>query len=271
MEKRTFLTLLGAVISSFILSCATKPVVHEQALILIPHSQELALGDRAAEEILKKEKVVRDPRYIERVKRVFNKLLEALPPKYRKMYEWKIYVLDNPQVNAFSLPNGNIFVFKGLLDFVKSDNELAAVLGHEMAHVILRHGAEKVSWAMLSQLGENLLLSQVSPVNRSLAAELYDLGVNVAFLLPYSRKQEEEADIVGLLIMMRAGYNPEGAIKLWKKMVKKFEDREPPEWLSDHPASKHRLEYIQKVVEFLKKHPEYVEKFEIPQKLLTEN
>ncbi len=268
MGKRALLSLLLGLVSSFILSCATKPVVHEQAFILIPHSQELAIGNRAAAEILKKEKLVKDPRYVKRVERVFKRLLKALPPKFRKLYEWKVYVLNNPQVNAFALPNGNIFVYKGLLDFVKDDDELAAVLGHEMAHVILRHGAEKISWAMLAQLGENLLLSQVSPVNRSLAAELYDLGVNVAFLLPYSRKQEKEADIVGLLITTRAGYNPEGAIKLWERMVSRFSGQEPPEWLSDHPASKERLDYIKKVVEFLRKHPQYVEKFEIPQKLL---
>ena len=267
-----FLLFLSAVFATlFVLSCAKKPVVHEQALVLISHSQEIELGDEAAREILKQEKLVNDTQAVERVERVFNRLVEALPPKFRNRYEWKVYVLDRKEVNAFALPNGDIFVFKGLVDFVDSDDELAAVLGHEMAHVILRHGAEKISWAMLAQLGEYALLSQVSPADRELAARLYGLGVNIAFLLPYSRKQEKEADIVGLLIMMRAGYNPEGAIKLWEKMVKKFEDKEPPEWLSDHPASKHRLKYIQKVVKFLEEHPEYVEKFEIPQKLLMEN
>ncbi len=271
MGFKRLLTLGVFPLLLFLLSCAKKPVVNESAFIIIPHSQELKLGDQAASAILKKEKLVKDPRYTERVKRVFQRLLAALPPKYRKAYEWKVYVLDRNDINAFALPNGNIFVFKGLLDFVKNDDELAAVLGHEMAHVILRHGAEKMSWAMLAQLGEYALLSKVPAANRDLAARLYGLGVNVAFLLPYSRKQEKEADIVGVLLMMRAGYDPEGAVKLWEEMVKKFKDREPPEWLSDHPASEHRLEYIRKVVQFLKNHPQYVEKFEIPQKLLEED
>ena len=271
MGFKRLLTLGVFPLLLFLLSCAKKPVVNESAFIIIPHSQELKLGDQAASAILKKEKLVKDPRYTERVKRVFQRLLAALPPKYRKAYEWKVYVLDRKDINAFALPNGNIFVFKGLLDFVKNDDELAAVLGHEMAHVILRHGAEKMSWAMLAQLGEYALLSKVPAANRDLAARLYGLGVNVAFLLPYSRKQEKEADIVGVLLMMRAGYDPEGAVKLWEEMVKKFKDREPPEWLSDHPASEHRLEYIRKVVQFLKTHPQYVEKFEIPPKLLEED
>jgi len=92
--------------------------------------------------------------------------------------------------------------------------------------------------------------------------------VNVAFLLPYSRRQEKEADIVGVLIMMRAGYNPEGAIRLWEQMVKEFKGKEPPEWLSDHPATERRLDYIRKVVKFLEEHPRYVREFRIPKKLL---
>jgi len=269
MVLKKFLTLIALLpLLLFLFSCAKKPVVNESAFIIVPHWQELQLGDEAAKAILKKEKPVKDPRYTERVKRVFQRLLAALPPEYRKAYEWKVYVLDRKEINAFALPNGNIFVFKGLLDFVKDDDELAAVLGHEMAHVILRHGAEKLSWVTLAQLGEYALLIKVPPANRQLAAQLYEAGVNIAFLLPYSRQQEKEADIVGVLLMMRAGFNPEGAVELWDRMVKEFKGKEPPEWLSDHPASEHRLEYIRKVVQFLKAHPQYVEKFEIPKKLL---
>ena len=268
MGKKIFLSLIGFLASLFLFSCAERPVVHEHAFILLTHYQEMSLGDEAANEILKKEKLVKNPKIVKRVERVFNRLVKALPPKFQKLYDWKVYVIDKNVINAFALPNGNIFVYKGLVDFVDNDDQLAAVLGHEIAHVILRHGAEKVSQALLARLGGYILLSKVSPTERELAAKLYNLGINVAFLLPYSRKQEKEADIVGLLIMMRAGYNPDEAVKLWKKMVAKFENREPPEWLSDHPASKERLKYIQKVVKFLKTHPQYVEKFEIPQKLL---
>ena len=269
MEKflKKFWWLL--ILPIFVIGCAKRPVIGENAFILIPHSQELALGDEAAQEILKKEQLVKDPKIVERVEKVFNRLLKAIPPKYRNAYEWKVYVIDKNVVNAFALPNGNIFVYKGLVDFVKNDDELAAVLGHEMAHVILRHGAEKMSQAMVANIVGSVLLQNVSPANRELAADLYSLGVNVAFLLPYSRRQEKEADIVGLLIAMRAGYNPEGAVKLWEKMVKKFASQEPPAWLSDHPASKERLEYIKKVIKFLKEHPKYVKEFKIPPQLIN--
>ena len=255
----------------FSLSCAQRPVIHEKAFILISHRQELYIGDKAAEEILRHVQLVKNRKEIERVERVFYRLIRALPDKFKWAYEWKVYLIKGKEVNAFALPNGNIFVYEGLLKFVKNDDELAAVLGHEIAHVILRHGAEKISFAMLNQLTETLLLNSVSPSHRGLAARLYDLGVNIAFLLPYSRKQEKEADIVGVLIAMRAGYNPEGAITLWERFVKKFKSGEPPEFLSDHPAGEHRLKYIRKVVEFLKKHPKYVKKFEIPKELLEED
>jgi len=147
----------------FLLSCAKKPVVGTTEFTLITHSQEIALGNQAAEEILRTERLVKDPRYTQRVKEVFYRLLRALPPKFRNAYEWKVYVLDKNEINAFALPNGNIFVYKGLLNFVKSDDELAAVLGHEMAHVILRHGAEKLSWATVANLTGRLILGRVSP------------------------------------------------------------------------------------------------------------
>ncbi len=269
--KSAFKALLYGVVPFsilFLLSCAKQPVTGKSSLVLITHSHEMELGNRAAKEILKREKLVKDRKIVERVEMIFKKLVDSLPPKYRNLYDWKVYVIDKDVINAFALPNGNIFVYKGLVDFVKSDDELAAVLGHEMAHVILRHGAEKISWATLAELTGYVLISRVPPENRRLAADLYSLGINVAFLLPYSRFQEKEADIVGVLIMMRAGYNPEGAVELWRKMLQKFAGKEPPEWLSDHPASKRRLEYLEKVVDFLKKHPKYVEEFKIPKKLL---
>jgi predicted Zn-dependent protease len=260
-----FVPLLGLL---FFLSCTNK-ITHRPELILISHSQEIALGDQAAAEILKREKVVRGGYRVELVESVFRRLLEALPPEYRNAYKWRVFVIAKKEVNAFALPNGNVFVYTGLLDFVKDDpDQLAAVLSHEIAHVILRHGAEKVSSAILAQLGGELLMAKVSPEHRPLAAQLYGLGVGLAILLPYSRRQEMEADLLGLIIMMRAGFNPEGALKLWEKMVQKFRDKEPPEWLSDHPAGESRLQYIKRAIDYLRKHPEFVQRFEIPEELL---
>ncbi len=265
---RRILFIPLAVLSLLLGSCANR-INHRPELILISHYQELALGDQAAAQILKQEKVLKNGTRVELVNEVFNRLLRALPQKYRNAYKWKVYVIDKKEVNAFALPNGNIFVYTGLLDFVNDDpDELAAVLGHEMAHVILRHGAEKVSSAILAQLGGELLMIKVPPQYRPLAAQLYGLSVGLAILLPYSRRQEKEADLLGLIIAMRAGYNPEGALKLWEKMVQKFKNQEPPEWLSDHPAGENRLQYIKRAIEYLKTHPEYVENFQIPKELL---
>jgi len=249
-------------------SC-TNRLKHRPELILISHSQELALGDQAAAQILKEEKILKAGETVKLVEDSFKRLYQSLPDNYKKSYKWRVYVIDKPEINAFALPNGNIFVYTGLISFVNNDTQmLAAVLGHEMAHVILRHGAEKVSSAIVAQLGGELLLLKTPPEYRPLAAQLYGLGVGLAILLPYSRRQEKEADLLGLIITSRAGYNPEGALELWKKMVKKFETQEPPEWLSTHPAGKNRLQYIKKAIEYLKSHPEYVKKFQIPEQLL---
>jgi len=257
-----------AALPLFVTSC-TNQVAQRPSLVLISHSQEIALGDQAAAEILKQVEVVKEGPQVELVNSIFDRLKAALPQNYRSAYKWKVYVVKSDEVNAFALPNGNVFVYTGIIDFVEGDPDaLAAILGHEMAHVVLRHGAEKVSQAMLYELGGALLLSQVSPAYRSLAAQLYDLGVGLAILLPYSRRQEREADILGLIIAMRAGFDPYGAVKVWEKMLATYGDREPPEWLSTHPASKTRLEYVKRAIEYLKTHPEYVEKFVIPKELL---
>ncbi len=254
---------------SMVLSCAENKIVHRPQIIVLPKSEIMAIGDEAAARVLSKYPVVKSGPEVKLVKEVFEKLLSALPEKYRSDYDWKVYVLKSPQVNAFALPNGNIFVYTGLLKFINNNpNELAAVLGHEMAHVILKHGAEKVQTAMLAQLGEQLILSKVSPFHRQLAAELYNLGVGVAILLPYSRRQEREADLLGLIIMLRAGYNPDGAIKLWKKMISQFQTKELPEWLSDHPASEERLRYIERAIEYLRANPQYIREFVVPKELL---
>jgi predicted Zn-dependent protease len=252
----------------FLTGCAKKPVIGTTEFNILTHQQELVLGAQARDEILKTEKVVKDEKYTKWVEEIFKNLVSSLPEKYKTAYDWKVYVLDRDEINAFAISNGNIFVYKGLVDFVDSEDQLAAVLGHEMSHIILRHVAEKISWAIAAELAGEILVSNVSPSQKGLAARLYNLGINIGFLLPYSRRQEKEADIVGVLIMMRAGYNPDGAVELWEKMLSKFKGKEPPEFLSDHPASKKRLNYIKKVVAYLKTHPEYVREFKIPKELL---
>ncbi len=265
MVGRSFLLLIP-LLSFLIFSCTTKkPVTGGTTFVIVPHSQEVALGKETAQKILAKEKLVTDPRYTRIVKNTFRRLIEALPSKYRNEYDWNVYVLDRKEVNAFALPSGDIFVFKGLLDFINNDEgELATVLSHEIAHVVLRHSAEKMTMATLAQVGELLLLNKIPPANRELAREFYELGVNIAFLMPYSRKQEKEADAVGLLLLFRAGYNPQKAVYLWREFTKRFAEGEPPEWLSTHPSNERRLRYISRLVRFLKEHPQYVREFRLP-------
>jgi len=269
MAGRIFLLIIP-LLSFLMFSCTTKkPVTGGTTLVLVPHSQEVELGRETAQRILAGERLVTDPRYTRLVENTFRRLVNALPSKYRNKYDWNVYILDRKEVNAFALPSGDIFVFKGLLDFINGDEgELATVLSHEIAHVVLRHSAEKMTMVTLAQIGEVLLLDKIPPANRRLAKEFYELGVNVAFLMPYSRKQEKEADAVGLLLLFRAGYNPQKAIALWKTFVDKLSSGEPPEWLSTHPSSERRLRYISRLVRFLEENPQYVRKFKLPAKVI---
>ncbi|HID79858.1 MAG TPA: M48 family peptidase [Aquifex aeolicus] len=262
--------LLIPLFSFLIFSCTTKkPVTEGTTFVIVSHSQEVELGRESAQKILGKEKLVTDPRYTRIVKETFRKLVEALPPKHRDGYKWNVYVLDRKEVNAFALPSGDIFLFQGLLDFISNDEGmLATVLSHEIAHVILRHSAEKITMATLARVGELLLLNKIPPENRGLAREFYELGVNIAFLMPYSRQQEKEADAVGLLLLFRAGYNPQKAVYLWRKFTEGFAKGEPPEWFSTHPSSERRLRYISRLVRFLEENPQYISEFRLPAKVM---
>lgn len=143
-------------------------------------------------------------------------------------------------------------VYSGLLPIAKDENGLAVVLGHEIAHAVANHAAERLSQQILLQLGGNalsLLTGSYSPATRHLLMQLYGLGANVGVLLPYSRKQEYEADHLGLIFMAIAGYDPRGALTFWKRMMAASKGKpRPPELLSTHPADRARLE---KIIQYL--------------------
>ncbi|MCK9239587.1 MAG: M48 family metallopeptidase [Desulfocurvus sp.] len=227
-------------------ACATAPYTGRSQFILVSAGQEARLGAEAAKEVLAKEKISTDKAKIERVRRIGGRIAAASQAEQA----WEFHVVENDEiVNAFALPGGKVFVYTGLMRLARSDDELAAVVGHEVAHVTLRHGAERMSQSLALGLGEQLALTLYGGSSAGAQAfkVAYGIGANVGVLLPYSRTHEYEADRVGLVYMAKAGYEPGAALDFWGRMLAQSQasgGKRPPEFLSTHPATEKRMEAI---------------------------
>ncbi len=232
--------------------CVTSPVTGRKQLLLLSEQEELALGMQAYKEVLSKGKIVRSGPSVEQVKRVGTRIAAVTG----KNYDWEFTVIDDPKVvNAFCLPGGKVVVYTGLLKLVSSDDELAVVMGHEIAHATLRHGGERVSQNLIMNLSlsaADLLVKTKDPKTKKLLLSALGVGAQVGILLPYSRTQESEADEVGLRYLWKAGYDPQAAVTFWEKMLKAGGSR-PPEFLSTHPAPEARLARLRKLAAELKR------------------
>jgi metalloendopeptidase OMA1, mitochondrial len=232
---------------------------HRPQVLALSPEQELALGREAYREILSKVEVLPLNRpEVRRVRRIGNRLVQAttIRPLMREIglqeegyrFEWEFNVIESERINAFCLPAGKVGVFTGLLEIAGSDDELAAVLGHEMAHALAHHASERV--AMNPDDGEALQAAggRLANLEASLRAPLVSLLSPGAALqgLAYNRFQESEADHIGVFLMTFAGYDPEAAIMFWQRMSELARSSlRLPEFLSDHPAEARRLAQLQ--------------------------
>lgn len=200
------------------------------------------MGEDAYKQILSKAKISTDPAVNAMVTRVGTRIAAATE---RSDLKWEFTVIDDPKaVNAFALPGGKVAVYTGILPVTKDEAGLAAVLGHEVAHVLARHSAERLSQELALQVGAQVLGSIVG-VN----TELTKLGSSLlvsAIQLPWGRKQESEADHLGLIYMAKAGYDPRAALDLWRRMAQASQgSSRPPEFLSTHPSEQTRIRQIE--------------------------
>ncbi len=244
-----FRRLVPLVLLFFLVGCATAPVTGRRQLILIDPQTELQLGLSAYQDILKKEKLCRDPQIQALVERVGKRIAKATG----KNYAWEFKVIDKSDViNAFCLPGGKVFVYTGIIPVVKNEGGLATVLGHEIAHALCRHGAERMSLGLVAAFGEVLLAEAFDWKNketRNIFLAAYGLGATLGFILPYSRTQELEADTVGLHLMAQAGYDPQEAVAFWLRMQEATKDMpKPPAFLSTHPPDKARIKHLKELL-----------------------
>lgn len=236
------------------IACSTNPYTGRKQLMLLDRESELALGAQAYQEALAAEpRLTRDPQYFGVVDRVAKRLAGEMEKGWGDIkapgYSWEVEVIDKPDVaNAWCLPGGKIAVYTGIFPMCRDENGLAVVMGHEMMHAVLRHGNERVSQGMLSEIGVSVLASVIGGDNeekKKMAHGLIGLGLTVGVLLPYSRENETEADEFGLQLAARAGYDPRAAVDLWKRMGA-MSDGGAPEFLSTHPDPGTRVKNMEK-------------------------
>lgn len=233
-------------------ACTTVPETGRRQLVLFGSEQEMAIGERAFAEIKRQKKISRNAAANAQVQRVGRRLASVVDAPGTR---WEFAVFEDPEPNAFALPGGKIGVNTGLLPITRNDTGLAVIIGHEIAHVMARHGSERASQGLLAQLGGALLdlgltLGTDLPAStRGLINMGYGVGAQVGVLLPYSRLQESEADRLGLIYMARAGYDPREAVAVWERFAdynRRLGRSTPIALLSTHPVDSQRLATIQK-------------------------
>ena len=243
-------TVLVVALGAFLPGGATVPETGRRQVMLLSPNQEAAMGLSAFAEIKDEEEISDDEIANARVQRVGRRIAESVGRDLPNA-EWEFVVFESDELNAFALPGGKVGVYTGILKIAETDAELAAVMGHEIAHVSSRHGAERTSQQLLV-LGGALLTEvgmeakDVSEENRELVRVAYGLGTTVGVMLPYSRLHESEADAIGLRFAAGAGYDPRAAISFWRKMAAANKgEGSVPEFLSTHPSDDTRIKNLE--------------------------
>ncbi|GMU94633.1 M48 family metallopeptidase [Ignavibacterium album] len=254
--KRIKIHLSLFLLTLLVYYCSTVPITGRKQLSLIPASEINALSFQQYGEFLKQNKLSEDKEAVAMVKRVgvnIQKAVEAYFTQNNMMnqlqgYPWEFNLVESNEINAWCMPGGKVVVYTGILPLTKDETGLAVVMGHEIAHAIAQHGAERMSQSLLQQLGGMALsvaLQNEPETTRNIFLAAYGVGSTVGVMLPFSRTHESEADRLGLIFMAMAGYNPEAAVDFWTRMSQSG-GAKMPEWLSTHPSDETRIADIKK-------------------------
>ena len=242
--NRFFSTVLIVASVNGLLSCATSPEGRKQ-LTLFPDSEMDAMGVQSFDQIKKQTPLTKDANVKRYIECIANRIIPhvAQNPNPQK---WEVQVFEDKQANAFALPGYKIGVYTGLLKYAKNQDQVAAVMGHEVAHVIAKHSNERVSSQTAMQTGMSiasvLLGSTEENSNNALILAGLGLGAQYGVILPFSRKHESEADLIGLDLIAKAGFNPAESVTLWQNMSQA--GAAPPEFMSTHPANSTRIKQL---------------------------
>jgi len=224
--------------------CQTTPVSGRRQLMLIPEQQEMELGATTYQEILANESPSRQQRYVEMVKRVGDRIAAVAG---RDDFAWEFKVIESDQQNAFCLPGGKVAVYEGIIPVCQSEAGLAVVMSHEIAHALARHGGERMTHQQVKQVGSKAVdfagkwfYKEEYDSKREIVLTAYGVGSEYLGVLPYSRKHESEADLIGLELMAKAGYDPSEAPSFWERFGAAKGGKAPVEFFSTHPSDARR-------------------------------
>jgi len=228
-----------------LVACATVPYTNRKQFNLLSSKEEIQLGTQAYRDILRSNSRSKNQEWVDQLQSVGNSIKRQAR---KRSFRWEFNVLKGKEVNAFALPGGKVAFWEGIMPVCNTNAGVAVVMGHEVAHAIARHGAERVSQSLgLGIVGELLSvgLSNGDPQKKEQVMTLYGLGVQVGVMLPWGRSQESEADRIGLILMAKAGYDPKEAPRFWRRMSKKGGGG-VPEFLSTHPSHNTRISNLRK-------------------------
>lgn len=255
--KRLFFTSLTVLL--FLLSCQTVPITGRQQLNIVPSDTLMSMSLNEYNDFLKKHEVISGTTDAQMVGRTGRKIQLAVERYFSDQnmsdqlagYQWEFNLVKDDAVNAWCMPGGKVVVYTGILPVAGGEDGLAVVMGHEISHAIAKHGNERMSQGLVTQMGGMALsvaLAEKSKETQDLFMTAFGVGSQVGILLPYSRLQESEADRLGLIFMAMAGYDPREAVGFWKRMASGKKGGSPPAFLSTHPADSKRIADIEKLL-----------------------
>jgi predicted Zn-dependent protease len=245
VPRRNFLVTLALTLLAVAPSgCETVPYTGRRQIQLVSADEEAQMGVQSYQQIVGKATLSNDAQTNAMVQRVGSRIAAVTGLDYK--WEFRL-IADDKQANAFALPGGKVAVYTGILPITRDEAGLAAVLGHEIGHVLARHGGERLSQQMGVQTATQVLAGMASsnPATVQLVSAALGAGAQVGVMLPWSRQQESEADHLGLILMAKAGYDQHASLEVWKRMQDAAKGQRPSEWLSTHPSEATRIEQIQ--------------------------
>lgn len=247
-------------VASIVAGCSTNRVTGRKQLSLVPESELQMMASQQYDAFLKENKVVSPAQSQDAamVQRVGRNIADAITSYYQgqgkgdllKGYQWEFNLVDNKDINAWAMPGGKVVVYTGILPITQNEDALGVVLGHEIAHAIAQHGNERMSQQLVQQLGGvalQIALANKPQQTQDIFLTSYGIGTTVGAILPFSRKEELEADKFGLFFSAMAGYNPQEAIPFWTRMANSGGSK-PPEFLSTHPADDTRIKKLEAIM-----------------------
>ena len=260
INRRRFLELFGYSCCSIVLpSCATVPITERKQLTLLPESFINRQAFQIYENVKKKTKLSEDKNALLKIKQIGKRIENAVSWYFNEVnekdptsqFQWDYILIDNDKIkNAWCLPGGKIAVYSGILAITKNDDGLANVMGHEIAHAVAKHSIERASRSLVLNVSTTAadILSggAISRAQRATGVDVTGMLRRFGIDNPFGRKQEIEADYLGLIFSSIAGYNINESVKIWERMAELNKGKEPPEWMSTHPSSKKRIENLKK-------------------------